>query len=239
MLRPKKELKISNAAKEVLEELSLWQKVQAFWVTNQKMVSYAGIGIAVVIVGIVLYVSRQNANTREASLALSRIESYYDAGQWQKAIEGDSSKTVRGQQVKGLKAITEEYGGTAPGKVASLMLGNSYYYLGKYEEARTAFRDAESISDATLSAAAFAGQAAIEESLKKFAEAAKLFERAATITENNPNNPEYVISAARCFAQSLQVSKAVELYRRVVFEFAGTNAEETARHALAELHVEL
>lgn len=239
MLRAKKELKITSAAKEVFEELTLWQKAQAFWIKNQKVVSYTGLGALVVVVGAVLWVSRQGANTRDAELALARIQSYYDAGQYQKAIDGDSAKTIRGQQVRGLQAIVREYGGTNPGKLASLYLGNCYYNLGKFDEAQDAFSNAEGLKEPVLSAAAYAGEAAVAESHKKFEEAGKLFERAAGMFEGNPNSSVYIVSAARCFAQSLQVSKAIELYRRVVFEFAGTSAEETAKHALAELHVEL
>jgi len=74
---------------------------------------------------------------------------------------------------------------------------------------------------------------------KEYDEAAKYYDRASSKSETNPNNAEYLVSAARCFASSSQTSKAIELYKRVVYEFAGTNSEETARHALAELHYEL
>jgi tetratricopeptide (TPR) repeat protein len=239
MLRPKKELKLPAAAKEVLEELSIVQKFEAYWAANKKTVGYIVLAVVLVGVGVYATISRQRSRASEASLALSRVQSYYDAGQFDKAIAGDSARTFRGQPVMGLKGIVDEYGGTNPGKVAALYLANAYYYKGEYDNALAMFQKAEGLSDRVLSAAGFAGGAAVAEAKQQFGEAAKLYDRAAGLSDKNPNAPDYLVSAARCFAKSLQVEKAVELYRRVVFEFAGSNAEEIAKHALAELHVEL
>ena len=166
------------------------------------------------------------------------LQAYYDAGQYSTAITGDSVKIIRGEQVKGLQSIVEHYGGTSPGKIASLYLANCYYYTGDYDNAQKYYEKSESLSDPVFVAAGYAGQGAVLESKKQFDEAAKYYERAAGQSEVNPNNAEYLVYAARCFAGSSQTPKAIELYKRVVYEFAGTNAEETARRALAVLHNE-
>ena len=119
-----------------------------------------------------------------------------------------------------------------------MYLANCYYYTGEYDKAQEFYEKAESLRDPVFSAAGYAGEGAVLESKKRFDEAAKYYERAATQSDANPNNAEYLVYAARCFAGSSQTPKAIELYKRVVFEFAGTNAEETARRALAVLHNE-
>ncbi|HZV13079.1 MAG TPA: tetratricopeptide repeat protein [Candidatus Kapabacteria bacterium] len=236
MLKPKKKLNIKTEVQDVLEGLTPWKRFQAYWEVNQKQISYIGIAIVVVVAGGIFWFNRQTEGAKEAALELSRIQSYYDAGQYQKAVAGDSVKTIRGQQIKGLKEIVDEYGSTTPGKIASLYLANCYYYLGQYDNAKEYYSKAESNSDPVFEAAAYAGEGAVLESKNQYDEAEKYYERASKQSDNNPNNPDYMIAAARCLANMSQTNKAIELYKRVVYQFAGTTSEETAKHAIAELH---
>ncbi|HET7153003.1 MAG TPA: tetratricopeptide repeat protein, partial [Candidatus Kapabacteria bacterium] len=188
MLKPKKKLSIQNEVKDVLEDLTLWNKIETYWETNQKQVIYIGVAVIVVLVGGIFWINRQTAGSKEAALELERVQSYYDAGQYQKAIAGDSVKTVRGEQVKGLRQIVDEYGSTAPGEMASLYLANCYYYLGQFDNAKEYYSKAESIGDPVFKAAGYAGEGAVLEYKKQYDEAEKYYERASNQSDNNPNN---------------------------------------------------
>ena len=238
MLKPKKKLNFFTEVNDALVELTFWQRIQAYWGTNKNTLIYGGIGAILIIAGLIYWVNRQAEGTTEAAAELSTIQSYYDAGQYPVAIAGDSLKLLHGQQVKGLQSIVDNYGSTTPGKVASLYLANCYYYTGQYDKAQEYYGKAESISDPIFAAAGYAGEGAVLQSKKNFDEAAKYFQRAAQQSDANPNDADYLVNAARCFAGSSQPTKAIELYTRVVYEFAGTSAEETARRALAVLHSE-
>jgi len=80
-----------------------------------KKIGFALIAVLAIGLGYYFYTGMQETNNEEAMTALSRISSYYETGQFQKALDGDPSRSIRGGKVIGLKAIVSEYGGTSAG----------------------------------------------------------------------------------------------------------------------------
>ncbi|MBL8999142.1 MAG: tetratricopeptide repeat protein, partial [Gemmatimonadetes bacterium] len=67
-------------------------------------------GVAALIAGIIFYTNNQATKEEEAALALSRVRSYVESGDYKKALDGDPSKKVRNNEILGLRQIVEEYG---------------------------------------------------------------------------------------------------------------------------------
>jgi len=117
-----------------------------------KNIGYALIAVLAIGLGYYFYTGMQETSNDEAMTALSRISSYYETGQFQKALDGDPARNIRGGKVIGLKAIVSEYGGTSAGSFAALYAGTSLINLGKFSEAMPYFETASGSEDATVSA---------------------------------------------------------------------------------------
>ena len=161
------------------------------------------------------------------------------SGDWRHAIDGEQSRKVSGEPLYGLRYIVREYGSSPATTVAALALGNSYYYLGKYDSARIAFDAAPSSEEPVLQASIDAGRAAILERGSNKTEAAKLFEKAAGLDKTNPFNAEYLIDAARAHAEAKDKENAVRVYRKIVEEYPNTQFDDAAKRELLKMNVEL
>ncbi|MFH1194577.1 MAG: tetratricopeptide repeat protein [bacterium] len=145
--------------------------------------------IAVVVIAIVLYRNKIADDNMNAATKLSEVMSLYESGLYKEAIEGQP-----GTKVMGLAKIADEYGSSENGELAKIYAANSYYYLGKIDQALE-FYDDYSGSNAQLKATALAGQANCFENKKDYEEAAKYFYEASFVDELNPLNAEYLLKA--------------------------------------------
>jgi len=150
----------------------------------------AGLGIiAVIVVAIIWYSNSQNEKNLQASIELSRTMQVYETGAFQEAIDGRA-----GTNVIGLKKIVDQYGGTDNGEIARIYLANSYYFLGKFDEALENYDD-YSGSNKLMVASALAGIAACHEAKDSFEDAAEYYEKAYQAYEFNPLNSEYLLKS--------------------------------------------
>ena len=110
-----------NVREEIPEQDALIAKL--------KMVGYALVGILVIGFGYYFYSGMKETTNEEAMTALARISSYYETGQFQKALNGDPSRSIRGGKA-GLAACNEE--------------------MKNYEEAASLFEAAAGAKDSPL-----------------------------------------------------------------------------------------
>jgi tetratricopeptide (TPR) repeat protein len=205
-----------------------------------KKIGFALIAVLAIGLGYYFYTGMQEASNDEAMTALSRISSYYETGQFQKALDGDPSRSIRGGKVIGLKAIVSEYGGTSAGSFAALYAGTSLMNLGKYSDAMPYFESAIGSDDEMVSAGGKAGLAACKEEMKNFEEAASLYEAAAG-PKDGPMYERYTLFAALNYEKAAAngsgnaKEKAITLLKGLLAKNSGSEYTSEAKMGLARL----
>jgi TolA-binding protein len=227
MLKPKKKITKKDLKEDKL--VSTYFKTTQFFYQYKKYVSWGITGLVVLAIAGVIYFNNRSANEQKASTALGEILRYYDKGEYQTAIDGVPEKNVMG-----LKEIVDNYGGSHPGDIAKFFLGNSYYSLGKYDEALKYFEDFGG-SYAPLRASAIAGAASCYEAKGDPKEAAEYFERAAAKSSDAQLTPEYLRNAARDYMLSGKKDRASELLKKLKKEYPTSAYARDADRMLAEL----
>jgi tetratricopeptide (TPR) repeat protein len=216
MLTPKKKISKREIKEDAL--LTAYAQSTAFYYNNKKYINYALTGLAVVIIGIIILVNNRKASNEKAQLEFAKVFAIYDAGstdkrQYTAAIQGKPE-----QGIIGLKAIVENYGSSEAGEVARLYLANAHLALGQVDDALKQY-EAFGGSDPMLRSSATAGAGACYEMKKEYAKAASQFEKAASLLASGPNAPEYLNSAARCYAAAGEKEKAVALLKQIKKDF--------------------
>ncbi len=211
MLRPKK--KISKKEMKADPLVTSYTRFLNFYDENKKIISYVFTGIIIIVIGVIIYLNNLSANNERAAIELGKIFQYYDQENYQLAINGDPNRNLQG-----LKMISEEYGNTRSGKLARFYLANAYFETGEIEKALQEF-EGISFSDDLLQASVYAGIGACYESKGDYKKAAKYFEKAGTESAENVLNPEYLITAARNYANAGDKNKALEILNKVKNEY--------------------
>jgi TolA-binding protein len=186
MLKPKKKL----TRREIKEDklVTTWFKATEYLEQHVREALYILAGVVVVIVGIVLYNRSKVEAEESASVEFARAKTEYTNRNYAAAIDI-------------LKNVITNYSGTKSATVAIIYLANAYMQNKDYENAGKYYRqylDDEG-DDPILSVAAAAGVAATFDERGNYAEAAKLYEKAANDFEDSYRAPQLLMSAARCY----------------------------------------
>lgn len=214
---------------KLAERLQLWVQ------THLREVVLGAVLIILAIGGIVYWNISQKQRAETAATLLARVFTYYDNGDYERALYGDTTKTVRGEPVRGLVDIVQEYGGTEPGRVAALYAGSAYLLQGDAAKARPYFEIAAKAKAPLVLVGAYAGLAACTEEDGKVAEAAQLYEHAATIGAPLGLAERYRFFAAYCYEQAGNAQKAIQLYRQLLQDNEFSDFASEAKAGLARL----
>ncbi len=218
----------------------LWKERERLrqWVLrHQRWLLGIGAAVLVGVGGLLYWSSVQRERSEEAAVWLSRVYTYYDNGDYQRALFGDTAKTVRGEPVRGLVAIVEEYKGTPAGKVAAFYAGSAYMLLGQVSKAQPYFEIAAKSEAPLVQVGAYAGLAACKEEEGKLSEAAQLYERAALIGTPMGMAERYRFFAAYCYELAGNAQKAAQLYRQILTENEFSDFASEAKAGLARLGI--
>lgn len=183
---------------------------------NSKLI--IGISVLIIIViGVSLFLkNKAEKDSMRASQLLTRVAQYYETGDYEKALNGDPSKTYMGEQVKGLKYIADEFGSTDAGKISALYAANSFLNTNKKNEAAKYFEIAEGSDADIIKLGAVAGLAAVSELNNKLKEAAEYYLEAAGLTDEDNIKARYLFYAGLSFEKSGDKSKAEAQFREVL-----------------------
>lgn len=200
---------------------------------RKKITQYIIIGVVAVVVAVVggyIYTGNKKDDAQKAALHLSRIRPYYDMRDFARAIDGVTDRTVRGEQIVGLKYIADMYGSVEPGKVAALLTAQAFVGLDKYQDAQRYFDMATGSDAGLIQVGGYAGLGAVASQANNFAEAAKQYEKAAQISKGLTEDDQYQLFAAMMYEKSGNKEQALKLYRGIILqnEFAETANEAKA-----------
>ncbi|HMQ68731.1 MAG TPA: tetratricopeptide repeat protein [Ignavibacteria bacterium] len=189
--------------------MTFWYQIVDFFEKNKKHVYTALTILVIAIAGIVLLVQKKKANNEIAGMEVSKIKPVYEANNFQQAINGDSLGIS-----KGLQYIVDEYGSTDNGETAKIMLANSYYSVRDFDKAEKYYKD-YSGDNPILKAASVAGIASVYNAKGQYSEAAKEFEKAASVDKANPFVDQYIFYAATNYFRADNQDEAKKLFTKL------------------------
>ncbi len=240
------EQKISKSKDKGMDEVqsgNTIERVQRFIFENSKAVSYGLIGL-IVIVALVFFLSnyleKSSAEDKEkAMVALTRIMPYYDAPDYKKALFGDSSTVIRGEQVIGLLEIVDKYESTDQGKLAALYAGTSYLALNKAQEAVEFFEIATDSPSKVVLTGAYAGLGASYELLKDNSKAAEYYIKSAELAISEPTKARYSYYAAKVYERSGDKESAAKIYKEIIAKDKFSEFSNYSRAGLVRLGMKI
>jgi TolA-binding protein len=212
VLNPKKKI-----AKKELRQDTLMTTVamtEGFYYENKKYINYALTGLVVLAVAVVIFVNNRRSNNEKAGTELSRVLTLMDVAPADPATLKAAIDGRPEQAIMGLKAIVDNYGGTDAGELARFYLAAAYYRLGDWQNAYENYDDFSG-GGRELEAGAKAGAAASLEALKRYDEAAGLYESAKKLDPEGADAPERISSAARCYGIAGKKEDAVRLLKQL------------------------
>lgn len=186
---------------------------------NARAVSLAGAALALAVVGSVAWRTSERSKGRRAEQALFQAEA------------GGAGDPRQAEQA--LRGVVSRYSGTAGGAQAQLLLAQSLYDQGRYQDGITVLgrgkppaEFAESVQ--LLTAAGYEG-------LGRGGDAARIYE---TVANSEPRSPqrrsELRAAAARAYALANDRPAALRIWRQIVLDGTGSAVDE-ARVRVGEL----
>ena len=192
-------------------------KTEAFFDKNRKAVIGAIVAIIVIVAGYFCYNALIGAPRAEkASTALARGQEYFNAEQFDKALNGD------GAGYAGFVKIADDYSSTDAGNLANLYAGLSYAYLGKWSQAVKYLEDYSPKGDAMISPAAiealgnaYAHVGQIDKAIDKLKEAADKADSRAEDGVNNSLSPTFLLQAGMLLESQNKQDEALKVYQDI------------------------
>ena len=190
---------------------------EAIFMKYRKVVGIAVIAIIVIVGGVFLYFT-QVAGPREdkASTALARGQEYFNAEQYDKALNGDGAGYV------GFAKMVSDYGGTDAANLANLYSGLCYAKLNKWNEAVKALEayspaDDQMISPAAVAALgdAYAHVKQSDKAVASFKKAAKMADSKAAENVNTSLSPSFLVKAGVILESQGKKAEAHAIYQDI------------------------
>lgn len=179
---------------------------EAFIVKNKKMIISVIVAVVVIIAGVVIYKNFiSEPQERKASEALYKGEQYFEAEQYELALNGDSLG------YKGLLKVADEFSGTDAGNLANAYAGISYAQLGKYKEA-VDFLNKFSGDDQVIAPAVMGTLGNCYAQLGDLEKAASTLMKAAEKADAHSMSPVYLIQAGEIYEKLGKKEDAVKAY---------------------------
>lgn len=192
-------------------------KSEAFFEKNKKIIAGVIIAVIVVVAGWLCYNQFVGGPRQDkASTALARGQEYFNAEQFDKALNGD------GAGYQGFAKIASDYSSTDAGNLANLYAGLCYANLGKWQDAVKSLESYSPQGDAMVSPAAIAALAnayahtgQTDKAISKLQEAAKKADSKAKDDTNNSLSPTFLLQAGELMESQGKTDDANKLYQDI------------------------
>lgn len=200
------EQKTNNEALNVEEALT---QSEVFFLKNKKTIIGAVLAVILLVAGVILY-KNYYVKPRElkAQEALFRGQEYFEADQYEYALNGDSIN------YKGFNYVINEFGGTDAANLAQAYSGICYFRLGKYEEAKKAL-DSFNGDDQMVAPAIQGALGNCYAELGQLDKAASQLLKAAKAADNNTLSPIFLMQAGKILVKQGKYSDAIDAYTTI------------------------
>lgn len=211
----RKDLKQPDEFVHVGQQLLHWAQ------THRQRVVQGAIAVVAVLLLVGLANVYRRANVQRANEMLAQGLSDFRTSQWDRA--GDS-----------LSKVASAWPSSSPGQLAALVAAQADIRTGRLERVATHLANPENFARLApyLAQQATLAKALAEEKAGRFAEAATLAERAATL--QGPYAASALYEAGRLYLRAGNSAKAKELYERLTREFPSAPEAEWAKKLGAE-----
>lgn len=200
------EQKKNNQGMDAEEMLS---RSETFIEKNKKSIIGVIIVIVLIIVGIVLYKNHYKAPREEAAAAaLFAGENYFNAGEYDKALNGDSVSYY------GFAKVIKDYSGTKAANLAKAYAGLSLAKTGKYQEALSYLEDFSG-NDDHIAAAVMAAAGNCYANLDNLDKAVSLLVKAADKSNSQSLSPVWLKQAGEIYEKMGKPEEALKCYTKI------------------------
>lgn len=201
------------------QDIEAVTKTEAFFEKYQKQILYGICAIVVIAAAWIGYVQFvQKPKIQKSNEALAKCENYFNADNYDKALNGD------GQGCIGFLQVAKEYGSTKAGNLAHLYAGICYAQTEKWEEAKTELEKFSTKDDAIISPASLGLLGNVYANLGQNDKAIEYFLKAAKKADNNSLSPNYLIQAGQLYEAQGKPQKALDCYREVKTKYLNSMA---------------
>ncbi|MEM1094064.1 MAG: tetratricopeptide repeat protein [Bacteroidota bacterium] len=213
-LTPPSKISQKQKKQELREDaiVTTYARGLSFYDDYKNFIIAAGVGVVLAIAGFFGLSYMQAQNEAAAQAALAEAVRAYEAGNFQQALDG-----VNG--ALGLAGVADEYGSTDAGNLAAFYAADANFQLGNYDAALGYYEDFDAESN-IVGASAIAGRADILMIQGEYAQAAGLYQRAASTYESDFTTPTYLVRAGEAHEAAGNYSAAVSAYETVLEDHA-------------------
>ncbi len=192
-------------------------KHEAFFMKYRKAILIAVAALVILFAGAILY-KNYVAGPREdkASTVLAKGQEYFDAEQFDKALNGD------GANFPGFVKVASDYSSTDAGNLANLYAGLCYANLGKWNEAVKYLEQYSGSNDQMISPAAqgalgnaYAHINQLDKAVSALKKAADMADSKAESKTNNSLSPTFLIQAAEILESQNKKADALKIYQDI------------------------
>lgn len=210
--------------KEVLEQNEALNKSEEFILKYKKTIIIAVVALLAIIAGIFVYKAYVSGPREDkASTALGRGQQYFDADQYDKALNGD------GANFAGFLKIASDYSSTDAGNLANLYAGLCYANLGKWEDAVKYLDQYSPADDAVVSPAAVAALGNAYAHVNQLDKAVIALKKAADMADskgldgvNNSIAPTFRLQAAEILESQGKKEEALKMYQEIKSKYVNS-----------------
>ncbi len=209
-------------------------RTELFIEENQKTLTYAVLGVLVVVVAFIavtrFYLAPKN---NDAQSAMFVAEQYFERDSFNLALNGDGNNF-------GFLDIINDYKFTKSANLSCYYAGISYLHLGEYEDAIKYLKKFDS-DDLMVGPVALGAIGDAYAELSEYGKGISYYEKAAEKNENEFISPIYLQKAAQLYEVNGQYDKALKTYEVIKEKYPKSqearNAEKNITRAKLELGI--
>ncbi len=182
---------------------------EAFFLKNKNTIIGCVVAFIVIVAGVMWYRSYRANQQTEASTAMAKAQENFQNGNYDLALNGDSTNTA------GFIKIVNEYGSTKAGNLATLYAGLCYANLGKWEDAAQYLEKYDGSDDQMISPSVLGALGNVYAHMNQLDKAVSTLVKGAELADNNSISPTLLIQAGQILEKQEKKAEALKLYQQV------------------------